>query len=280
MATAISSLARPVGLAGRWHRVRGWWPLALAGVWVFLVVFPGVVAGQSPYHLDALAMLRPPSAAHWFGTDEAGRDVFARCIWGLRYSLGAGVVTSFGAATVGTIIGGVAGLVGGWIDAIIMRLTDVFLAFPYLILAIAIAAAAGPSLKTSVITLIVVWWPSYARMIRGQVLSLRESAFVEGARAAMTPKSRILYRHIFPHVLPQISARISMEVGYVVIALTGLGFLGLGAQPPTPELGTMIAEAHDYMLQAWWYSTLPGVFILAAVVSAMAIGDWLEARDA
>ena len=248
-------------------------------MWVFLVVFPGVVARQSPYQLDAAAMLRAPSAAHWFGTDEAGRDIFARCIWGLRYSLGAGVVTAFGAAIVGTIVGGAAGLVGGWIDTIIMRVTDVFLAFPYLILAIAIAAAAGPSLKTSVITLIVVWWPSYARMIRGQVLSLRESAFVEGARAAMTPRYRLLYRHIFPHVLPQISARISMEVGYVVIALTGLGFLGLGAQPPTPELGTMIAEAHDYMLQAWWYSTLPGVFILASVVSAMAIGDWLEARE-
>jgi peptide/nickel transport system permease protein len=247
-------------------------------MWLFLLAFPGLVTSQSPYDLDSAAMLKAPSGTHWFGTDEAGRDVFARCIWGLRYSLGAAVLTTFGAAVFGTIIGGIAGLMGGWVDPAIMRVTDVFLAFPYLILAIAIAAAAGPSLKTCVVTLIIIWWPSWARMIRGQILSLREAPFIEGARATMTPSRRLLYRHLFPHLMPQISARASMEIGYVVIALTGLGFLGLGAQPPTPELGDMIAEAHDYMLQAWWYATLPGLFILAAVTSAMAIGDWLEAR--
>src|SRR5438094_8524901 len=122
-------------------------------------------------------MLKAPSGAHWFGTDEAGRDVFARCIWGLRYSLGAAVLTTFGAAAFGIIIGGIAGLIGGWVDAAIMRVTDVFLAFPYLILAIAIAAAAGPSLKTCIVTLIIIWWPSWARMIRGQILSLRQAPF-------------------------------------------------------------------------------------------------------
>ena len=157
-----------------------------------------------------------------------------------------------------------------------MRTTDIFLAFPYLILAIAISAAEGPGLLTVLIALTAVWWPSYARVVRGQMLVLRELPFVEGARAVNTPNHWIFLRHMLPHLLPQLYARIAMDVGYAILALTGLSFLGLGAQPPTPELGSIIADARNYTLQAWWYATLPGSFILAAVLSATLIGNRLE----
>jgi len=157
-----------------------------------------------------------------------------------------------------------------------MRTTDVFLAFPYMILAIAIAAAEGPGLTTVLIALTAVWWPSYARLVRGQILALRELPFVEGARAVNTPLRQIFVRHMLPHLAPQLYARIAIDIGYAILALTGLSFLGLGAQPPTPELGAIIADARNYTLQAWWYATLPGLFILAAVVSAIVIGNRLE----
>jgi peptide/nickel transport system permease protein len=258
--------------------VRAWWPLLLVVIWLLLVMFPQLVARQDPLALNLLSPLASPSTAHWFGTDETGRDIFSRCIWAVRYSLGASIAIVLGAAILGTALGGIAGLLRGPMDTAVMRVTDVFLAFPYLILAIAFAAAVGPGLTTVVIALILVWWPSYARIARGQVLALRESAFIEGARAVNTPFHRILLRHLLPHLLPQLSARVSMDVGYAVLALTGLSFLGLGVQPPTPELGNLIADSRNYTLQAWWYSTLPGLFVLAAVLSAMSVGDWLERK--
>jgi peptide/nickel transport system permease protein len=259
--------------------VRRWWPAGLIVVWLVIVVLPGLVAPQDPLALNTSNTLAPPSGAHLFGTDEAGRDLWARCVWGVRYSLGIAILIVVSAAAIGTLIGGVAGLLRGPIDTLLMRSTDVFLAFPYLILAIAIASAVGPGLTTVVVALTAVWWPGYARMVRGQVLALKELPFVEGARAAGTSMFGILFRHLLPHLLPQLSARVSTDVGYAVLALTGLSFLGLGAQPPTPELGAIIADAHSHLLVAWWYTTLPGLFVLAAVLSAMLVSDWLEARN-
>jgi peptide/nickel transport system permease protein len=256
-----------------------WWPVGLVAIWLLVVLVPGVLAPQDPLAIDTLNILAPPSAPHLFGTDHAGRDLWARCVWGVRYSLGISILIVVGAAAIGMVIGGVAGLFRGPVDALLMRTTDVFLAFPYLILAIAIASAVGPGLTTVVVALTAVWWPGYARMVRGQVLALKELAFVEGARAAGTSTLMILFRHLLPHLLPQLSARVSMDVGYAVLAMTGLSFLGLGAQPPTPELGTIIAEAHSHLLVAWWYTTLPGLFVLAAVLSSMIVSDWLEARN-
>lgn len=247
--------------------------------WLVAVVAPGVIANQDPLALDLPNRLIPPSWHHLLGTDEAGRDLWARCVWGVRYSLGISILIVVGAATIGTIIGGLAGLLRGPIDALLMRTTDVFLAFPYLILAIAIASAVGPGLTTVVVALTAVWWPGYARMVRGQVLALKELAFVEGARAVGTSTWTILVRHLLPHLLPQLTARVTMDVGYAVLALTGLSFLGLGAQPPTPELGAIIADARSYLLEAWWYTTLPGLFVLAAVLTSMLFSDWLEARN-
>ena len=259
--------------------VSRWWPLALIAVWLLIVLVPGVVAPQDPLQLNLTTTLAPPSGQHLFGTDEAGRDLWARCVWGVRYSLGISILIVVSAAVIGTFIGGVAGLFRGPIDALLMRTTDVFLAFPYLILAIAIASAVGPGLTTVVVALTAVWWPGYARMVRGQVLALKELPFVEGARASGTSTMMILFRHLLPHLIPQLSARVSMDVGYAVLALTGLSFLGLGAQPPTPELGAIIADAHSHLLVAWWYTTLPGLFVLAAVLSSMVVSDWFEGRN-
>lgn len=258
---------------------RRWWLLALVALWLLIILLPGLVAPQDPLAIDTSNTLAPPSAQHFFGTDEVGRDLWARCIWGVRYSLGIAILIVVGAAVLGTLIGGIAGLFRVPLDSLLMRTTDVFLAFPYLILAIAIASAVGPGLTTVVVALTAVWWPGYARMVRGQVLALKELAFVEGARAAGTSMFGILIRHLLPHVLPQLSARVSMDVGYAVLALTGLSFLGLGAQPPTPELGAIIADAHSHLLVAWWYTTLPGLFVLAAVLSAMLVSDWLDGRN-
>lgn len=253
-----------------------WWPAVLVAIWLLLIIVPQVLARQSPYALDPANALAGPSARNWFGTDEAGRDVFARCVYGIRDSVGVSIAIVLIAALVGSVLGGLAGLGNKLLDALVMRTTDVFLAFPYLILAIAIAAAEGPGLTTALIALAAVWWPSYARLVRGQVLVLRELPFVEGARAVNTPLRRIFVRHLLPHLATQLYARIAMDIGYAILALTGLSFLGLGVQPPTPELGSIIADARNYTLQAWWYATLPGLFILAAVVSSICIANWLE----
>jgi peptide/nickel transport system permease protein len=256
--------------------VARWWPTVLVAVWALLIIAPQILGRQSPYALNPARALAAPSAAHWFGTDEAGRDVFARCVYGIRYSVGISIAIVVIAAIIGSALGGLAGLGNRLADNLVMRTTDVFLAFPYMILAIAIAAAEGPGLTTVLIALTAVWWPSYARLVRGQILALRELPFVEGARAVNTPLRLIFVRHMLPHLAPQLYARIAIDIGYAILALTGLSFLGLGAQPPTPELGAIIADARNYTLQAWWYATLPGVFILAAVVSAILIGNRLE----
>jgi peptide/nickel transport system permease protein len=252
------------------------WPVGLAAVWLLLILAPQLVAERSPYALNPAQALLPPSANHWFGTDEAGRDIFSRCVYGVRYSIGVSLGIVGCAATIGSLVGALAGLGNRWLDGLVMRTTDVFLAFPYLILAIAIAAAEGPGLVTVLVALAAVWWPSYARLVRGQILVLKELPFVEGARAVGTPTVWIFIRHLLPHLASQLSARVAMDVGYAILALTGLSFLGLGAQPPTPELGSIIADAKNYTLQAWWYATLPGVFIFAAVLSAVAIANRLE----
>jgi peptide/nickel transport system permease protein len=260
------------------HRLVTWWPLAILAVWLFMLVFPSVIGRFNPLALDTYHAFQAPSSQHWFGTDEYGRDVFSRCIYGLRYSLGASLVISFGGAILGIVVGGLAGMGSKWIDALVMRTTDVFLAFPYLIMAIAIAAAAGPSLKTVTVALLLLWWPSYARMVRGQVLGLRRALFVDGAKSVLTPPWKIFIRHIFPHLVPALSARISLEVGNVVVALAGLSFLGLGAQPPTPELGAIISDGREYIDTAWWICTLPGIFLLAVVLSSLILSDWIEER--
>ena len=222
------------------------------------------------------ARLLAPSLAHWFGTDEGGRDIFSRVVFGTRYSLLAAVVVLALAVTIGTTIGLVAGFAGGKIDEALMRLTDMFLAFPALVLAMGISAALGASLANSMIAIAIVWWPWYARLVRGQTLRLRQEQFVEAARASGASDARMVLRHILPNCWTPIIVQITLDVGYAILTTASLSFIGLGAQPPTPEWGAMVATGKDYILDQWWLATFPGLAIFLAVMAFNLLGDGLQ----
>ncbi|ACM05341.1 MULTISPECIES: nickel transporter permease [Thermomicrobium] len=256
-------------------------PLNLLGVvlialFLFLVVFGSVLAPHDPIQPNVALKLQPPSSTYWFGTDELGRDVFSRVLSGAKYSLGIAFIILSIAVVVGTLVGLIAGYVGGLVDELLMRLTDLFLAFPALVLAMAIAATLGRNLQNTVIALTVVYWPWYARLVRGQVLWLKEREFIEAARAIGASPWRIVGRHILPNTLAVIIVQLTLDVGYAVLATSGLSFLGLGAQPPTPEWGTMIAGARTFFRDAWWYITFPGLALTLTVLGFNLLGDGLR----
>jgi peptide/nickel transport system permease protein len=252
---------------------RSIWIAATLAVLALLVLAPGLLARTDPYQLDAVNRFRPPSGTHLFGTDEGGRDIFSRIVHGARLSVGTGLAVVAVAAVVGTLIGSLAGWIGGWLDRAIMRTVDVFLAFPYLVLAMAIAASLGRGMPAAVTALCLVWWPSYARMVRGMVLSLREDLHVKAARTLGASSWQILRWHVVPHTMQQLNVRVTLDVGYAVIALTGLSFLGLGAQNPSPEWGLMIANAKTFVFRAWWYGVFPGLAIFVTVLNFVGLGD-------
>lgn len=225
---------------------------------------------------DLGARLAPPSSAHWLGTDQLGRDVLARVLQGGRISLSLGVSVMLASLISGSLIGLLAGLLGGWWDEVIMRVTDIFLAFPSLILAMAISAALGPNLTNVMIAVALVSWPTYARLIRAQVLALREREFVEAARALGSSQGRIALRHLLPNVLAPMLVQGSFDVGSAILTAAGLGFIGFGAQPPTPEWGAMVSETRNYMTQAPWASSAPAIAILLTVLAFNLIGDGLR----
>lgn len=260
------------------------WPLrrvllAALGLGIALVMLdPGLFTRVSPYELNVPDRLLPPSARHPFGTDEAGRDILTRVIYGARLSIGSALLVVGAAAAFGTVYGAVSGWAGGWVDRILMRIVDVFLAFPYLVLAMAVAASIGRDLRSAILALAVVWWPSYARMIRGQVLSLKQQLHVRVAKTLGASSGQLLRWHVVPHTFTQINARVTIDVGYALVALTGLSFLGLGAQNPSPEWGLLIANAKTYVLNAWWYAVFPGLIIFATVLYLVWLGDELAAK--
>lgn len=269
----------------RWGR---WWPPALrltvSQVWVastvlviaLLVVVPGLLAPHDPYAISTAERFLPPSATHLFGTDDGGRDIFSRILHGSRYSIGTSLIVVSVAAAFGTVYGAVAAWVGGVVDRILMRVVDVFLAFPYLIFAMAIAASLGRGISAALVALVVLWWPSYARMVRGQVLSLLTNYHVRAARTLGASSSQILRWHVVPHTYDQVAVRYTIDLGQALVALTGLSFLGLGARPPMPEWGLMISEAKQYALTAWWAAVLPGVVVFLVALNFMALGDRLR----
>jgi peptide/nickel transport system permease protein len=268
----------PSVLAAAERTVRAWplrrIPLVLVGLGIALVVIdPGIFRQGSPYDLNVPARLLAPDRHHLFGTDEAGRDILARMLYGARLSIGSALIVACGAALVGTVYGAISGWVGGWVDRILMRIVDVFLAFPYLVLAMAVAASIGRDMRSAVTALLVVWWPSYARMVRGQVIALKRQLHVRAARTLGASPAQLLRWHVVPHTFAQINARVSIDIGYALVALTGLSFLGLGAQNPSSEWGLMIANAQTYVLNAWWYAVFPGVVIFATVVYFVWLGD-------
>ncbi|AZI42026.1 ABC transporter permease [Deinococcus psychrotolerans] len=230
----------------------------------------------SPGAQDLAARLSVPSAAHWLGTDQLGRDVLTRVLSGARISLGLGVGVMLSALIVGSLIGLLAGLLGGWWDEALMRLTDIFLAFPSLILAMAISAALGPNLTNVMIAVALVSWPTYARLIRAQVLALREREFVEAARALGSSQTRVALRHLLPNSFAPLLVQGSFDVGSAILTAAGLGFIGFGAQPPTPEWGAMVSETRNYIAQAPWASSAPAVAILLTVLAFNLIGDGLR----
>jgi peptide/nickel transport system permease protein len=241
-----------------------------------LVLFPSLLATHDPFALDVINRLKPPSSAHFFGTDEAGRDIFSRVVHGARITIGSSLAIVACAAIFGALIGAIAGWFGGRIDSYLMRIVDVFLAFPYLVLAMALAASIGRNMGSSILALILVWWPGYARMVRGQVLSIKNELFVKASRAIGTNSSRILRWHVIPHASRPIVVRATLDIGYVIIALTGLSFLGLGAQNPSPEWGLLISNAKAYVLFGWWYSVLPGLVLVCVVGVFVILGDRLS----
>ena len=258
--------SNPLSLAG----------LAVMGLFVVLAVAAPLIAPHDPTAFDAVAKFTPPGAGNLFGTDDAGRDILSRVIYGTRYSLAAAVAILAFAAVVGTAVGLVAGYVGGWLDEVLMRVTDMFLAFPALILAMAAAAALGPSLFNAAVATGVVWWPWYARLVRGQVLQLKNEPFVAAARVAGARPSRIMVRHVLRNCTTPIIVQMSLDVGYAILTMASLSFIGLGAQPPTPEWGSMISVGRDFYLNQWWCATFPGLAIFLVVMAANLIGDGLQ----
>ncbi|MCM8745158.1 ABC transporter permease [Thermomicrobium sp. CFH 73360] len=256
-------------------------PLNLVGVvlialFLFLVAFGSLLAPHDPVQPNVAVKLQPPSSTYWFGTDELGRDVLSRVMSGAKYSLGVAFIILSIAVLVGTVVGLIAGYAGGIVDEFLMRVTDLFLAFPALVLAMAIAATLGRTLENTVIALTAVYWPWYARLVRGQVLWLKEREFVEAARAIGASPFRILGRHILPNTLAVVIVQLTLDVGYAVLATSGLSFIGLGAQPPTPEWGTMIAGARTFFREAWWYITFPGLALTLTVLGFNLLGDGLR----
>ncbi len=250
----------------------------LIAIFAACAVLAPVLAPYDPLAQELGSRLRPPSPDHWLGTDSLGRDIASRILYGARISLIIGVVVVTVAGVVGTAIGLVAGYAGGLVDEALMRLTEVFLAFPALILAMAIAGALGPSLTNAIIAIAAVTWAVYARLVRGQILSLRRREFVEAARAIGASRTRIIVRHLLPNALAPLMIQASFDLGSSIIAAAGLSFIGFGAQPPTPEWGVMISEGRNYISTQPWLSLFPGLAILLAVGSFNLLGDGL--RDA
>jgi peptide/nickel transport system permease protein len=244
--------------------------LALLGPWI--VPYPDDVAGS----VSLTGKLQAPSAAHWFGTDEVGNDILTRVIIGARLSLLVGIGITFAAAAIGVPLGILAGTAGGRVREIIMRLTDLFLSVPGLVLAIALVAALGPGIVNAMIALVLVWWPGYVRLAESKALSIREEPFIEAARVAGAPSLRILWRHVLPNSLSPIIVKMSMDIGQAILAVASLGFIGLGAKPPTPEWGAMISIARGYLPDWWWYAIFPGAFIYASVLGFNLLGDGLR----
>jgi peptide/nickel transport system permease protein len=245
-------------------------------VFLLAALLAPLIAPYDPLGQNISAGLRSPSAEYLFGTDKLGRDIFSRILYGARISLFVGVAVVVMSGVVGTLLGVLAGYIGGWADELLMRITDIFFAFPSLILAMAIAGALGPSLQNALIAISAATWPVYARLLRGQVLALREREFVLAARTVGVPEWQIIVRHLLPNMLAPLLVQGSFDMGGAITAVAGLSFIGFGAQPPTPEWGVMISESRTYMATAWWIGTFPALAIMLVVGSFNLLGDGLR----
>lgn len=239
----------------------------------------GVLAPYSPTFGDLKgSRLLAPSAAHWFGTDDLGRDILSRILYGSRWTLYVVILVAIIAAPIGLLVGTVAGYAGGWTDAILMRITDIFLAFPKLILALAFVAALGPGIENAVLAIAITSWPPYARIARAETLTVRNSDYIKAVQLMGASPFRIVLRHIMPLCISSLIVRVTLDMAGIILTAAGLGFLGLGAQPPLPEWGTMIASGRRFVLDQWWVAGAPGFAILIVSLGFNLLGDGL--RDA
>jgi peptide/nickel transport system permease protein len=244
--------------------------IALIGPWI--ITYPQDITGA--VHMDQ--RFRSPSLAHPFGTDEVGRDIYSRVVIGTRLSLQIGLIIILVATGIGVPLGILAGYMGGWVNNLVMRITDIFLSVPGLLLALAIVGALGPGIKNAMIALSIVWWPGYVRLVQGKTLSLREEPFVEAARSIGASRFRIIFKHILPNCTSPIIVKASMDMGMAILFAANLGFIGVGAQPPEPEWGAMISVGRNYLPDRWWMATFPGLAILVTVLGFNLLGDGLR----
>jgi peptide/nickel transport system permease protein len=250
--------------------------LAFVALFIAIALLAPWIAPHDPLATSWGAIRKAPSADYLFGTDEIGRDVLSRVIWGARASLLAGLVSVCISISLGVPIGMLAGYAGGWTDGVISRLTDAMLACPFLILAIALAAFLGPSLTNAMIAIGISATPVFIRLTRAQVMAVKVEDYVEAARAIGNPPLRIALRHILPNILAPLIVQATLAIAAAVIAEASLSFLGLGQQPPAPSWGSMLAEGRTYLSSAWWITTFPGVAILLTVLGVNLVGDWLR----
>ena len=256
-------------------------PMTVAGLLVVLALmlvalFAPWIATHDPLAQDLGQALKAPDAAHWFGTDEYGRDVFSRLVHGSRISLYIIALVTVIVGPVGLAVGSMSGYFGGWVDDVFMRITDIFISFPSLVLALAFVAALGPGLDHAVIAIALTAWPPIARLARAETLSLRQADFVVAAQLQGASSSRILLRYIAPMCLSSVVVRLTMNMASVILTAAGLGFLGLGAQPPLPEWGAMISTGRRYMLECWWLVATPGAAIMLVSLAFNLLGDGLR----
>jgi peptide/nickel transport system permease protein len=250
--------------------------LVVAMVVVGSAIFAPLIASHNPTRQAFSEQLRAPSMTHPFGTDEFGRDIFARVVYGARIALAVGLISDGIAAALGTLMGIVSGYFGGGVDSAIMRFVDILLAFPYLLLAMVVIAVLGPGLTNATIAIGIVYIPQFARLVHGAVLAVRQQEFIDAAIALGASSTRILSHHVLPSVLSPIIVMVTLTLGFTLIETASLSFLGLGANPPTPEWGSMLATGRAYMLSAPWVGTFPGLGILVTVVGFNLVGDGLR----
>jgi peptide/nickel transport system permease protein len=278
--------ALPAGGAGLFDGRYVWFklsrsPLAMVGLVVIVVVLltmalAPLIAPYDPNALDLLHRLAPPGPKHWFGTDQVGRDLLSRIIWGSRTSVTVGFAIVGLSMGVGTVLGAFSGLAGGVIDTVIMRVMDVLLSFPAFVMAMALAAALGPDLTNAMLAIAVVRIPFYVRLARGQALSLRERPYVKAAETFGASRLHIVGRHIIPNALAPIIVQSTLDIGVAILTASALSFIGLGAQEPTAEWGAMVSSGRDFLLDQWWYPTFPGLAILVTAVGFNLLGDGLR----
>jgi peptide/nickel transport system permease protein len=256
-------------------------PLAVIGALIVLTLilfaaFAPLIATHSPVAGALSDRLMPPGAGHWLGTDELGRDIWSRIVYGARITLAIVALVAVLAAPAGLLVGAISGYFGGWTDRVMMGITDIFLSMPKLILALAFVAALGPGIENAIIAIAITSWPAYARIARAETLTIRNSEFIQAVQLQGASAARVIVKHILPLCSSSMIIRVTLDMAGIILTAAGLGFLGLGAQPPLPEWGAMISRGRSFILDQWWVATMPGFAIVIVSLGFCFLGDGLR----